>query len=245
VRKANPCDNFCRILSMLLLLSIVIALVVACDTTPPGATNTTSTAKTTPTEPEIDGTPKGPGSANLTATARATPGAITCPKLNVSPASTSGWKTYNDSQNTFHFAYPPTWKPYVETGYTGEYPIAVFPPNTHPIPPSVGIAAGYPEYLEVTFPLVSPSPNLPQDHDWTRQGTVSVDHMQIPFYTRWGPECLGVSYTASAVIGHSTALFFMDVEPRQVNSITPAFTTQLKQDAGYFLGMIESFVDGG
>jgi hypothetical protein len=37
----------------------------------------------------------------------------------------------------------------------------------------------------------------------------------------------------------------MDVELWRANSITPAFVTQVKQDAAYFLGLIESFVDGG
>jgi hypothetical protein len=48
-----------------------------------------------------------------------------------------------------------------------------------------------------------------------------------------------------ASIGHYKALFFMDVELRHGNSITPAFTQQAKQDAGYFLGMMQSFVYSG
>jgi hypothetical protein len=245
MKKANSNGNFARILSVLLLLSIAITLIVACDTTPSGGVKTTNTTKTTPTGSEIDGTPKGPGAANLTATARATPMTITCPKLNVSPASTSDWKTYTDTQDAFHFAYPPTWKPYVETGYTNEYPIAVFPPNTKFLPPSEGIAAGYPEYLEVTFPLVTTPPNLPQDPDWTRQGTVAIDHMQVAFYTRWSVNCQGMFSTAYAVLGQYKALFFMDVELRHGSSITPAFTEEVQQDTDYFLAFMQSFVYSG
>jgi hypothetical protein len=237
--------SFFRILSLLLLIILAITMIAACDTAPIGGTNTTNTTKTTPTEPEIDGTPKGPGAANLTATARATPVTITCPKLSVSPASTSGWKTYTDTQYSFHFAYPSTWKPYVETGYSNEYPIAVFPPDTQPFPPSMGIAVGYPEYLEVTFPLVTTPPNLPQDPDWTRQSTVAIDHRQVAFYTRWSANCQGMSSTAYAEFGQYKALFFMDVELRHGSSITPAFTQQVQQDADYFLALMQSFVYTG
>ncbi|MGB8347865.1 MAG: hypothetical protein WCD86_23500 [Ktedonobacteraceae bacterium] len=235
--KASACYNFFKILGLVLLLSIPITLIVGCATVPSGVTSVTPTS-----QPEIDGSPKGPGSANLTATARATPVASICPNLQATSSLTNGWKTYRDTQYPFRFAYPPNWKPYYEDGEPNDHAIAIFPPNT--TLPFTGYAAGSPEYLEVAFPLnangayTDPS----QGAGVTQLVTMTVDSQRVRVYRIWGPECLNVDYVATGTFGHHDFEFHLSVAMRQGNSIDAAFTARVKQDAAYFLCMVESFV---
>jgi hypothetical protein len=245
MRKANSNHNIFKMLGMLLLLTLMFTLIVSCDTTPPGTTSKTSTAKTTPTEPEIDGTPKGPGAANLTATARATPVAITCPNLTVSPASISGWKTYKDSLFPFQFAYPQSWHTSFENGEPDDHAIAIFPPGASL--PFTGYAASAPEYLEVAFPL-----NANGDFSDPSQGTgvtqlspLTVDSQQVKVYRLWEPECTEMEYFATGTFGHHDFEFHLNLAVMQGNSITTEFVTKAKQDTSYFLAMVRSFVYTG
>lgn len=237
MRRASTCFNFFQILGMALLLPALIILIVGCNTTPSGVTGVTPTS-----QPEIDGSPKGPGSTNLTATARATPIAITCPNLHVVPPSTSGWETYNDTHYPFRFAYPPNWKPYYENGEPNDHAIAILPPNS--TLPFSGYAVGLPEYLEIAFPLnangayTDPS----QSAGVTQLATMTVDSQQVRVYRIWGPECLNVDYFAFGTFGHHDFEFHLSVTLSQRNSIDAAFTNKVKQDAAYFLGMVESFI---
>jgi hypothetical protein len=240
MRKSNSNHNSIKMPGMLLLLTLAFTLIVACDTAPSGVTSATPTSP-----PQLDGSPKGPGSANLTATARATPVTITCPNLNVIPASISGWKTYKDTQFPFQFAYPQNWHASFEYGEPDDHAIAIFPPGISL--PSTGFAVNTFEYLEVAFPL-----NANGDFSDPSQGTgvtklspMTVSSNQVKVYRIWVPECTEVEYFATGLFGHHNFQFHLNLAVNHGSSITSGFITEAKQDAAYFLAMVQSFVYSG
>jgi hypothetical protein len=218
-RKILVCTTWCSILCSLLC----IALLAGCNVSPSGISTATAT-------PNLDGSPKGPGSANLTATALASPVATpTCPILNATPASTSGWQTYRDSPYHFQFAFPQGWQPNLSTGDTNDHTTDVFPPGSA-IPPQ-GIAAGSPEYFQISILLTGTPSDPAHDPNWQPAlSNLSIGGIKTTLYARPAVECDEKDRMAVADFGHHHYTFYMTAKPAQA-----------QQDIALFLGLLQSF----
>lgn len=210
-------------LHFLLLAFLLLLFTAGCDT---GVNNT---PKPTPT-PKLDSAPKGPGSSGLTATAGATPNATTCPAIGtVSPATTTGWKTYQDTAYSFQFAVPPGWnagKDY-EGGQSSEI-AAVFPPG---VTTPFSAASKQAERFQVTLNISDPPFDPAKDSSWKAEsGTIAVGKTQATLYDRASPDCQQVNRAVVAHIAQHNYQFYLS---------SPF--SNAKQDVALFLGMLQTF----
>jgi hypothetical protein len=201
----------------------LLVLLTGCDGSLMGISNGTAT-------PNLDGSPKGPGSANLTATALASPVPTpACPILNATAASTTGWHVYRDSQYHFQFAFPPGWQPVLSTGDTSDHTVVVFPPGS-PIPPQ-GIAAGAPEYFQVSILLSGKASDPAHDPNWQPvNSNLIIGGTRTTLYVRPAVECDEKDRMAVANFGHQHFTFYMTAKPAQA-----------QRDIALFLGLLQSF----
>lgn len=199
------------------------ALFAGCDISPTGISNATAT-------PNLDGSPKGPGSANLTATARATPVPTpACPIVNAPAAATTGWQTYRDGQYHFQFAFPPRWQPNLSSGDSSDHTVDVFPPGSA-IPP-LGIAAGLPEYFQISILLSGNASDPAHDPNWQPAlSHVAIGGVKTTLYARPAVECDEKDRMAVADFGSHHFTFYMTAKPAQA-----------QRDIALFLGLLQSF----
>ena len=198
-------------------------LLAGCDISPTGISNATAT-------PNLDGSPKGPGSANLTATALATPVPTpACPIVNAVAAATTGWQIYRDGQYHFQFAFPPHWQPELSTGDSNDHTVAVFPPGSA-IPP-LGIAAGQPEYFQVSILLSGTASDPAHDPNWQPvHSNIRIGNITTTLYARPAVECDEEDRMAVADSGSHHFTFYMTAKPAQAG-----------RDIALFLGLLQSF----
>lgn len=213
----------CTTWGSMLCTLLCMALLAGCDISPLGISSATAT-------PNLDGSPKGPGPANLTATARATPVPTpACPIVNAPAAATTGWQTYRDSQYHFQFAFPPHWQPNLSTGDSNDHIVDVFPPGSA-IPP-LGIAAGSPEYFQVSILLSGTASDPAHDPNWQPvRLNVPIGTIKTTLYARSAVECDEKDRMAVADIGSHHFTFYMTAKPAQA-----------QHAIALFLGLLQSF----
>jgi hypothetical protein len=215
--------SLCAAWGFMLCALLCGALLAGCDISPTGISSATAT-------PNLDGSPKGPGPANLTATARATPAPTpTCSITNAPAAATTGWQTYRDGQYHFQFAFPPHWQPNLSTADSSEHTIAVFPPGSA-IPP-LGIAAGQPEYFQVSVLLSGTASDPAHDPNWQPAlSHIRIGNITTTLYARPAVECDEKDRLAVADFGSHHFTFYMTAKPAQA-----------QRAIGLFLGLLQSF----
>ena len=207
-----------------LFLLALIPLFVGCSAIGPDNSNATAPVESS----------KGPGAANLTATALATPVSTTCPTLSTAPASTSGWKIYQDTHFSFQFAIPPGWRADSFTDASGnDYIVQVFPPgSTTPIG-QMGFADQ--EHFSITIALTGPTGTYTNDPNWKVDAiTITISGTRTPIYDRTTPDCGEVNRGATGNFGQHHFTFFMTSVPGRA-----------KNDIALFLGVLQSFVYSG
>ncbi len=191
----------------------------------------TASVKATPTQVELDSSPKGPGSAGLTATAKATPVVVTCPTIGpVQPAVTTGWKVYKNEAYHFQFAIPPGWSAGKDNRDSPQYEtIAVFPPG---VTVPFDDASHQPEAFSMTL-LINASPSNPADDQAFKAETQSVfvGNTKATIYDRTSPDCAEIARVAITHIGQRDYTFYMTTTPKNA-----------KQNIALFLGTLQSFV---
>ncbi len=213
-----------------LLLAFLLPLLLftaGCDT---GVNNTPTL---TPT-PKLDSAPKGPGSLALTATARATPNATTCPSLGVvSPAATTGWKTYQDSAYHFQFAVPPGWKAGKNDGGGQKFEAAAVFPQGVPFP--FDATSKLPEKFLISLNISDSPFDLANDNSWKPEsGTISVGKTQATLYDR-SSDCVEVNSVEvdRAVVAH--------IAQHDYQFYLSSPFSNARQDIALFLGTLQTF----
>lgn len=206
---------------MLFVLAILMMGLMGCGgpaATAPSTTSPHSTTSLSPTRP------------SATATAA------------VTPAVTTGWPIYRDSQVAFQVPLPPGWRVGSFTSPTpngpDEYTVQCFPPQSHG-QPGAGAASMEPELIEITVVFAPPYASVADDPNWQPEAhPVAIGSTQAIVYDRL-PDWEEILRLAATYRGRLQFVFELHLLSEEAPvALDP---TKIKSATALFLGMMQGF----